>query len=181
MLQPATKASSAGLPGGDVEAARAPLLLDVVLVVPVVPVVPVAPVAPVAPRVAVPASPGAPATAAVAPRAAPSDAPARAAAAVLATGVGRGPHKREVDLDGLVQQLGLMGAVDGCAGLGERGVLDQCVALLLHAKVVSSGQPACLPHTHTHTHTHRQPCWTVAGEESGSRRVPYLDVTAPAV
>lgn len=113
-LQPATDASSAGLPGGDVESTRTVLLLDVVLVVP---------------RVAIPASPGTPAPAAVAPPASASDTTAGAATAVLAASVGRWPHECEVDLDGLVKQLGLVGAVDGCAGLGEGGVFNQCVAL----------------------------------------------------
>lgn len=129
-LQPATKACSAGRPRGDVEAARMPLLLDVVLVIP---------------RVAIPASPGAPAPAAVAPAASASasDAPARTTAAVLSAGVGRGTHKCEVDLDGLVEQLSLVGAVDGSAGLGKGGVLDQRVALLSGAIVLAPGQPGC--------------------------------------
>lgn len=125
-LRPASNApAAAGLPRGGVEAARTPGPLDVVLVVP---------------RVAVPVPPrtGAPAPAAVAPpspaSASSPDAPARAAAVVLAAGVGRGPHEGEVDLDGLVEQLGLVGAVDGGAGLGERGVFDQRVALLVRAK-----------------------------------------------
>lgn len=119
------------------EAARTPLLLDVVLVVP---------------RVAVPIPPGAgaPAPAAVAPPSTSSpasDAPARAAAVVLAAGVGRGPHEGEVDLNGLVEQLGLVGAVDGGAGLGERGVFDQCVALLVNTKPVSPR--VCYTNKHT--------------------------------
>lgn len=130
-LQPAASTFTAGLPRRDVEAARTSLLLDVVLVVPRV-------------AVAVAPCPGAPAPAAVAPAASasaasPSDAPARAAAVVLAAGVGRGPHEGEVDLDGLVEQLGLVGAVDGGAGLGERGVFDQRVALLGDTSVPVSG------------------------------------------
>lgn len=121
------------------EAARTPHLLDFVLVVP---------------RVAVPVpapGAGAPAPAAVAPpapsAASSADAPARAAAVVLAAGVGRGPHEGEVDLDGLVEQLGLVGAVDGGAGLGERGVFDQRVALLLRARGFGR-RSACLFATH---------------------------------
>lgn len=109
------------------ETTRTVLLLDVVLVVP---------------RVAVPASPRAPAPAAVAPPASPSDTTACATTAVLAASVGRWAHECEVDLDGLVKQLGLVGAVDGCAGLGERGVFDQCVALLSHTEVFATGQPS---------------------------------------
>jgi hypothetical protein len=119
--------SSAGLTGGDVEAARTPLVLDVVLVVA---------------GVAVAASPGAPATAAMAAPA--PDTAAGASTAVLAAGVGRGPHKGEVDLDGLVEQLGLVCAVDGGAGLCEGGVLDQRVALLSQAKVVCHGSASAV-------------------------------------
>lgn len=142
------------------EAARTPLLLDVVLFIP---------------RVAVPSGPGAPAAAAVAPAAsapaAASDAPAPAATAVLSAGVGRGTHKCEVDLDGLVEQLGLVGAVDGGAGLGKGGVLDQRVALLSGAIVCASGQPTCV---------HTRKC---GGDLLARERAAwaYLDVTAATV
>lgn len=41
----------------------------------------------------------------------------------------RRPHKCEVALDGLVEELGVVGLGDGFAGFGEGGVFDQCVAL----------------------------------------------------
>lgn len=55
---------------------------------------------------------------------------ARASAAAFGAGVGRRAHKGEVNVDGLVEELGVVGAVDGGAGLVEGGVLDKRVALL---------------------------------------------------
>lgn len=55
---------------------------------------------------------------------------AGAAGAVLACVRGRA-HEGEVDVDGLVEELGVVGAVDGGAGLLEGGVLDECVALFV--------------------------------------------------
>lgn len=41
----------------------------------------------------------------------------------------RGAHEGEVDLDGLLEQLSVVGAVDSGTGLLEGGVLDQRIAL----------------------------------------------------
>lgn len=49
----------------------------------------------------------------------------------------RRAHEGEVDLDGLVEQLGLVGAFYGGACLGKGCVLDKCVALTS----ISSGIP----------------------------------------
>lgn len=70
----------------------------------------------------------APATATVPPRASTNPIAITKAIAVLA-GIRRGPHKGKVDVDGLVEQLGVVGAVDGGASFLKRGVLDQRVTL----------------------------------------------------
>lgn len=57
----------------------------------------------------------------------PAATSATPAAAALASR--RGAHESEVDLDGLFEQLGVVGAVDSGAGLLEGGVLDQRIAL----------------------------------------------------
>ena len=44
----------------------------------------------------------------------------------------RGPDESEVDEDGLLEKLGIMGAIDGSAGLLEGGVFDESVALESH-------------------------------------------------
>lgn len=61
----------------------------------------------------------------------PTAAAARTALGVVlvAAFARRGSHKRKVDVDGLVQELGLVGAVNGRARLREGRVFDQCVAL----------------------------------------------------
>lgn len=43
--------------------------------------------------------------------------------------IGGRAHEGEVDVDGLVEKLGVVGAVDGGAGLLEGGVFDEGVAL----------------------------------------------------
>lgn len=63
--------------------------------------------------------------------------PASAAAASASGGLSRSPvvlagrrsHKSKVDVDGLVQELGLVGAIDSGTGLGQRCVLDESIAL----------------------------------------------------
>lgn len=60
-----------------------------------------------------------------------------AAAAAAALTAGRGADEGEVDVNGLVEELGLMGRVDGGAGLGKGGVLDKCVALVREEVLVS--------------------------------------------
>lgn len=54
---------------------------------------------------------------------------ARAAVVVAVVLAGRGAYEGEVDGDGLLEELGLVGVVDGGAGFVEGGVLDQSVAL----------------------------------------------------
>ena len=58
--------------------------------------------------------------------AAPAPSPAIPACTSLAR---RRPHKRKVDLHGLVEQLRVVRAIDGRAGLFEGRVLDESVAL----------------------------------------------------
>lgn len=58
---------------------------------------------------------------------------AAASASTCAASVGlagRWSHKGKVDLDSLVEELGLVGAIDGGAGLFEGRILNQCVTLL---------------------------------------------------
>lgn len=55
-----------------------------------------------------------------------------------AAGLARGwSHKGKVDLDSLVEELRLVGAIDGGAGLFEGRILNQCVALLGSGNVIS--------------------------------------------
>lgn len=70
----------------------------------------------------------APATAAVPPCAA-ANAIAGAKPAAILAGIGRRPHKGKVDVNGLVEQFGVVGTVDGGAGFLEGWVLNQCVTL----------------------------------------------------
>jgi hypothetical protein len=60
---------------------------------------------------------------------APRRRPATSRTAALVVLSRRRPHEGKVDLDGLFEELGLVGAVDGGAGFGERVVLYQGVAL----------------------------------------------------
>lgn len=70
-----------------------------------------------------------------APAATPLPAVAAAAAAASTAiraalaGVRGRAHEGKVDIDGLVEELGVVGAIDGGAGLLEGGILDECVAL----------------------------------------------------
>lgn len=90
---------------------------------------PFALVVPVASTAGAPAPAALPAAATAASSASSSSATvAGTASAVLASVRGR-PHEGEVDVDGLVEELGVVGAVDSGAGLLEGGVLDECVAL----------------------------------------------------
>lgn len=51
---------------------------------------------------------------------------------------GRGTHKGEINLDGLVEQLGVVCAVDGRTGFLEGCVLDESVSLLFFYNFVSA-------------------------------------------
>lgn len=92
----------------------------------------------------IPSTGRAPASTAVPPRTAANAIAAARPAAVFA-GVGRRSHKGEVDVDGLVEQLGVIGAVDGSAGFLEGWEFDECVSLVITLATLYTRHDTQLP------------------------------------